>query len=121
MAYKDPEMKKAKDREYRQENRRYWKAKGRCAVCGKMDAYSLAGRATCAECIEAAKTAMRKYYADHKAEVCAKQNARYEARKAAGLCVRCGSTLREADGQHATCAACRAERRKRRAAEARRV
>lgn len=121
MAYKDPEMKKAKDFEYHRRNREFWKDRGRCGACGKMDAYTLAGRATCAGCLEAAKAAMRKYYVDHKAEVCERQRAWYEARKAAGLCVRCGSTLREADGQHATCAACRAERRKRRAAEARRV
>lgn len=108
MAYKDPEMKKAKDHEYHQENRRYWKAKGRCGSCGKMDAYTLAGRATCAECLEAANTAMHKYYANHKVEMRAKQRARYEAKKAAGLCVKCGRPLKTDDAPHVTCAFCRA-------------
>lgn len=59
------------------------KHNGVCVSCGAVDAFTLNGRAECAECCE--KRRQRRNYQE-KADY---QRAIYKARKAAGICVRC--------------------------------
>ena len=105
MAWKDPELNRAKHAEYMRENRIFWKGLNRCIMCHKQDAYTLAGRARCAECAAKAREYNNARSAEHREESRACDRDRYAARKAAGLCVKCGKPA----GGHSHCETCRAK------------
>lgn len=49
---KDKDAQRAYIREYMRETRAFYHSHGRCAECGKADAYTIGGRYRCAECAE---------------------------------------------------------------------
>lgn len=101
-----PEQRSAR----RKANAEYYKALGRCPVCGKKDARTETAGGWCFDCLERE----RRKRAPHKEERNRKRSESgkrlYNARKAAGLCPKCG---RPNDTQKATCSTCRAKGRER--------
>ena len=79
-----------------------------CAKCGKEDAYTMNGRARCAECAEKLREQLRRYrettYGLRKNEERGKQI--YNRRKEEGKCISCGRKLPRYES-HARCAICR--------------
>jgi hypothetical protein len=82
----------------------YRRIQQRCIRCGKKDAYTMNGRAYCAECAEKRRENQKIYYNRHKREYIAKNKAKVDARREAGICVRCGK--KPAAPGHVTCARC---------------
>ncbi len=90
----------------------YLRANHRCVQCRKVDAYTLNGRAYCAEC-----TAYRNaYYArrwkarpDVRADNQRRVTEFLQKRRDQGLCPSCG---RKSEPPYIYCAACRAKRRR---------
>lgn len=88
--------------------RRMRRHAGVCTICGREDAFTMAGRAHCAECAERD----RGYYQKNvdanrmrkRRSYQATDKPRREARVAAGLCPKCG---RPADPPYKTCERCR--------------
>lgn len=105
MGHKDPDRRREYQREYTRDGRHLMKKLQRCIQCGEQDAFTLAGRARCAECAEKARIYNRERAAKHQAEINARNRRYAEDRKAAGLCVKCG---RPSDG-HSSCPICRAK------------
>lgn len=80
-----------------------------CVCCGEKDAYTMAGRAVCAECAGKRDERFKERYkslevAEHYRETMKK---RYERLTEAGMCVRCGRNT--ADKGYTTCGICRAK------------
>ena len=95
MGHKDPDRRREYQREYTRAGRQLMKKLQRCIQCGEQDAFTLAGRARCAECAEKARIYNRERAAKHQEEINARNRRYAEDRKAAGLCVKCG---RPSDG-----------------------
>lgn len=77
----------------------------RCVICGKTDAYTLNGRACCAECCEKQK----KYNQNiNKEKAQQRKKKLYEERKLNHLCVHCGKALPD-DYKYTNCEKCRAK------------
>lgn len=78
----------------------------RCTACGERDAYTMNGRALCAECCEK----VNEYSKKRNAEPSNKETARikrkqiYENRKSKGVCTRCGK--RNAEARKTKCSYC---------------
>ena len=89
----------------------YRKLRNRCVACGTQDAYTLAGRTLCFECNERNNARMRENYKKNAERKSREQKAKCEARREAGLCVRCGKPLGENPGQYRNCEKCRAKAR----------
>lgn len=92
-------------------SRQYRRMQKRCRECGKRDAYTEAGRLYCAECRARANELQRGMSADQKAHKAAGEKALREARKAAGICPKCGK--REITPGYLTCDICRSKNRRR--------
>lgn len=79
-----------------------------CAKCGKEDAYTMNGRARCAECAEKQREGSQRYretsYGSQKNKERWKQI--YKRRKEDGNCISCGRKLPRYE-KHARCAICR--------------
>lgn len=83
-----------------------------CPHCKQQDAYTLAGRTYCAECVEKDRTRQdaRRQDPAERSRSAAANKARREARKAAGLCASCGKASPVCGTL--VCAACREKRRR---------
>lgn len=107
--YKDYAQRLAYNRQYNREEYDFRKSRGLCAECGTRDAYTISGRALCAECCEKRKNRKiseaerqhRKDYLRNRIEVFAAQR----------KCDGCGAQLKEND-THKRCPTCRAYFRK---------
>lgn len=99
--WKDTEAKRAYDRE----SYRFWKSLGVCTRCQTQDAYTLAGRPLCGGCAEREAGYDRKRRKVHGEEINRDRRERYAARKAAGLCPKCGG---EREPGFVKCKKCRA-------------
>lgn len=70
----------------------WYKSHGICTYCRQADA--VRGKVLCPDCAELRHEQHRIYYQQHETEIRAKHKTwskiRYEQRKAAGVCVRCG-------------------------------
>lgn len=103
-------MRKDKDdqrdyiREYMRETRAFYHSRGRCAECGKEDAYTIGGRYRCAECAE--KRRQWNPRKDRDKENAKARNLRADRREK-GLCTECGAQL-PSDDTHMLCPSCRA-------------
>lgn len=84
--------------------REYYKMQQRCVECGKRDAYTLNGRALCANCIEKQKA----WHNKNRETINRAANARFHRKKAEyvanGLCSRCGQ--RPAEDGYRMCWKC---------------
>lgn len=82
----------------------YFKMQQRCVDCGKRDAYTLNGRAVCANCYDKNKA----WYHRNRESVNRTTNERYHRKKAeyaaSGLCSRCGQ--RPAEEGYKMCRKC---------------
>ena len=76
-----------------------------CVNCGEKDAYTMAGRTCCAECVTKNAERFAKYYRDNAERYVENAKKRHERLKEAGLCVRCGRV--PADKGYTTCGICR--------------
>lgn len=96
----------------------YLKGRQRCVVCAKQDAYTLAGRALCADCNDRNKGRWAAWWEKNRDRERDKQKDRYRSMAEAGLCVKCGRERDRAGVYCRRCAARKAERsRNRYAAE----
>ena len=95
-------------RERRKRNAEYYKAQGRCPRCGGKDAKTETIGGYCFECLEKNKELERKRSEEHNRKRSERGKRLYNARKAAGLCVKCGKPN---DTQKTTCSVCRARKR----------
>ena len=113
MAHKLIEERRAYQREYMRDTRKWRKENHYCGVCQKRDAYTLAGRRTCAECAEKRRKSYEKHRALNPDAVDRKNEAargRRISRRERHLCTECGKPL--ADGYtFLTCESCRAKNR----------
>lgn len=84
---------------------------GVCVDCGKEDAYTMAGRARCAECAERVRINQERYCEDPEKRQLAvdRTKARRHARKSAGLCPMCG---KKPMAGHVKCMECTLRQRK---------
>ena len=81
--WKDKDARRAYIREYMRETRAFYHSRGRCAECGKEDAYTIGGRYYCAECSEKRRAWGRQK--DHAKENARARDLRSE-RRTSGLC-----------------------------------
>ena len=94
----------------------YYKARHRCVMCHKQDAYTLAGRVYCAECAEWRSEYYRKRRQDPEyrrkaSEYYSSYRKAWEAQRIAeGRCLTC---QRLVSGPYKHCAVCRAKARER--------
>lgn len=91
-----------------QERYKALKAMHRCTRCGKSDAYTLAGKITCAECSEIANECNARYYSRNRESIAAKARDARKQMRTDGRCVLCGKPNPTG---YATCETCRAKRR----------
>lgn len=91
---------------YMRENREFFRAHGMCTTCGATDAYTMAGRWLCSDCTDRQNQYRAEYREKNREKLRADDRNRRAARKAAGLCVKCGRDM-EGD-RHSKCASCRA-------------
>ena len=89
-------------------SRQYRRMQKRCRECGKRDAYTEAGRLYCAECRIRANELQRGMSEEQKVHKYAGEKALREARKAAGICPKCGK--REITAGYLTCDICRSKK-----------
>lgn len=84
---------------------------GVCVDCGQEDAYTMAGRARCADCAERCRANQERYSTDlEKRQIAAdRTRERRHARKASGLCPMCG---RKPMLGHVKCLECTLRQRK---------
>ena len=80
-----------------------------CVNCGEKDAFTLNGRARCAECTKKRNDYARARYEETKGHKNERRRELYEERKAKGICTRCGKRVPEAG--HTRCDHCRAKQR----------
>lgn len=104
------EDKRARERDRQRARYAYLKAVNRCVRCLKQDAYTLNGRAYCAECEELNNVHWKKYRARNRNQVNEHANERYQRRKDSGLCPRCGRP-KDHGGNSPYCKPCMAKRR----------
>lgn len=91
------------------------RALGKCTMCGTVDAYTMAGRARCAEC--AAKEAESKRKTRNRSSEAAKHynavHLQYTRKlRAEGKCPSCGVKLPGGDYQYKLCPKCRGKMRR---------
>lgn len=72
------------------DDRNFWKSRHLCCNCHMKDAYTMNGRALCAECADKANKAKKRDYAERGDEIRQRNRNAYAERKANGLCVKCG-------------------------------
>lgn len=91
----------------------YLKARGRCTVCGEMDAYTLAGRVRCARCFEKDMQYHKEYASieENRNKSKAYLKRLYEERKANGICTYCSK--RKAEAGKTKCPQCLEKDRRR--------
>lgn len=94
---------------YSKENAAYYKARQRCTHCGRQDAFTLNGRALCADCIKKLHELHKRRRAERGAELNAHNKAYRVKMVEAGLCPNCG---KPSDGVYINCPRCRAIARK---------
>lgn len=82
----------------------------RCVDCGKTDAFTLSGRAYCAECCEKQRKSKQKYSKRNKEKKRKSAKKLYEERKSNHLCVKCGKTLPD-NYRYTNCEKCRVKLR----------
>ena len=99
------------------ENYRYYKDRHRCVQCHRQDAFTLNGRAYCADRIDRYKEYRKTYESVHAERISDARKKQRADRAAQGLCTRCG---RPADPGYKTCSYCRAYARRRKSIQARR-
>lgn len=92
-------------------NRSYYQARQRCKYCGRQDARTIIGKPCCFDCLEKRRERSRMAYPKCADAHNAKCKARYEQRKADGICPACGNPVE--DTKHVFCALCRAKKRAR--------
>ncbi|MGN1346959.1 MAG: hypothetical protein ACI4V1_09240, partial [Eubacteriales bacterium] len=80
------------------------RAEHRCVRCGCEDAFTMNGRALCAECAEKNLLKTKEYYSAHRDELSQKAKKRYYSLKERGLCTICGR--RRAKRWHTQCEVC---------------
>ena len=88
----------------------WYRQHGICYWCGQEDAV-IAG--LCGECYEKRRLYNKRYWAEHREQLVAKQRERYQRNKAEGLCVQCGK--RPACEGRVMCMRCRAKQYARKA------
>lgn len=87
----------------------YYKARERCVNCHGQDAFTLAGRSYCADCIEKYRTYSKRWRdAGGNAKRKAKKEQKRAERKAAHCCTHCGVPL-PGNSTFLTCDKCRAK------------
>lgn len=101
---KDMDARRAYIREYMRDTRRFYRSRGRCAECGKEDAYTIGGRYYCADCAE--KRRALEQQRDHAQANARRRDIRADRREK-GLCTECGAQL-PSDDTHMLCPSCRA-------------
>jgi len=99
--------------EYDRESYIFWKSLQRCVRCHKQDAYTLAGRARCAECVEINRAEKAAFREKNHERLLGGNKDWYYRMKAEHRCVLCARPLD--DDRHTTCAGCRAKRRRKHA------
>lgn len=82
----------------------------RCVHCGKTDAYTLIGRACCAECCEKQSNYNQNISKNNKEKAQKRKKKLYEERKFNHLCVHCGKALPD-NYKYTNCEKCRAKLR----------
>ena len=106
--YASAEERRAYTREYERETRKFWKSRSRCVECGDKDAYTISGRALCAECVNKRKLRRQREKTDAEKK---KERERKESRRitleAERRCTGCGKPLADND-THKRCPTCRA-------------
>lgn len=104
----DKETKAAYDRR----NYQFFRAAGLCVRCHEQDAFTMAGRARCAECMEISRAQKARHMAKNPGENTARARDWYDRVKNEGRCVKCGRPV-EDPAYYVTCQRCRAKQRKR--------
>ena len=82
----------------------YMKAVHRCIRCGKQDAYTLAGKQRCYECVEKEKQRCKEYNKRNSEKNKQRAKERYYRLKSQGLCVVCAK--RKAQSGRTLCLRC---------------
>lgn len=93
----------------KREMRYKFREEGRCTECGKIDSYTIAGRAYCFECNEKRNLRRREQYKKNKEAFLIPTKARRTRLKEEGLCTDCGK--RKAEKGNTRCSVCLAKRR----------
>jgi len=101
---KDKDAQRAYIREYMRETRAFYHSHGRCAECGKADAYTIGGRYRCAECAE--KRRQWDARKDREKENAKARDLRADRREN-GQCTKCGVQL-PSGNTYLMCSRCRA-------------
>lgn len=65
------------------------KAQNRCVRCGKEDAYTMIGKALCAECTEKKKEYYKKWNARRKEQNRKRNQIKVQKAKETGMCIKC--------------------------------
>lgn len=84
----------------------YQKMQHRCTACAQKDAYTMAGRALCADCSARNNERMRVSYKKDPSKKREAQRERCDRLRADGICIQCGSRPVE-DTLHSRCRICR--------------
>lgn len=94
------------------------KLRHKCTICGRTDAYTLNGRAACAECAQNERVRSREKHLKYKERINRKRRELYAQRRADGICTRCGK--RTAGNGNLMCDICAAAHKKRQKKDAHR-
>lgn len=105
-----PEDKGARERERARSRYAYLKAVNRCIRCLERDAYTMNGRALCADCAEWNNNRVKKYQTVNREKLRERNAERYRTRKELGLCPQCGRS-KDHNGKSPFCKRCKAMRR----------
>ena len=87
----------------------YYKMQHRCTACGNRDAFTMNGRALCAECTEKNnRRALERYHANEAARKSKleREKKTQDERRANGICIECGKRPVESD-KYTRCEVCR--------------
>lgn len=76
-----------------------------CVICGEKDAYTMVGRACCAECVAKYAERYKENYRKNSDRYLENAKKRHKRLMDAGMCVRCGKV--PADNGYTTCGICR--------------
>ena len=87
------------------------KLRHECTICGRIDAYTLNGRAACAECAQNERVRSREKHLKYNERINRKRRELYAQRRADGICTRCGK--RKAGIENLMCDICAAADRNR--------
>lgn len=110
MGYKDPNVKREKQREYMRLYRATRKEFHLCERCKGQDAFTLAGRKLCADCRDRENDYKREYYAKISLDRNKKVQEKRDERRERHCCTTCGKELPESY-TYLTCEQCRASSR----------